>query len=181
MFKIFGKKKLKEDSLANIFINTIIEVVDNGFDEVAGLINDAPEFLSSPQISSEDNSKFTLIVLAANLKEIPNQFDAHQDDRLVNSIVKKLSEVYKIDFIEMEHSLRDYQQYLGKVNHPSKNAVYAMSKALFFKYELGQHQEEHFRKLNAPNPLFLKRIDVAMEMFLFDWEEIKEKYQIVSS
>src|SRR5690554_87423 len=180
MFKIFGKKKLKEDALANIFINAIVEVIDNGFDEVAGLINDAPEFLSTPQVSTEDNSKFTLIVIAANLKEIPNHFEAHQDSRLIISIVQKLSNLYKTDYKQLESSLRNYQSYLSTVNHPSRNTVYAMSKALFYKYELGPFQEEHFKKLNAPNPLFLKRMDKVMEMFLFDWEEIKENFQIVS-
>ena len=41
MFKIFGKKKIKEDVVANIFVNSILNTIDQGFSEIAGIINDA--------------------------------------------------------------------------------------------------------------------------------------------
>jgi hypothetical protein len=53
-----------------------------------------------------------------------------------------------------------------------------MSKAVFFKYDLGKHQEAYFRKLNAPNPLFLKRLDDVMENFIWDWDHLKENYNL---
>ena len=39
MFKIFGKKKIKEDVVANIFVNSILNTIDNGFPEIVGIIN----------------------------------------------------------------------------------------------------------------------------------------------
>ena len=177
--KIFGKKKLKEDKLANIFVNTTLETVESGFADIVGLIKDSPEFISTPILDEKDDSKFMLIVIAANLKEIPRQLEAHQDNRMINLIISKLSAVFDVDFDKLEGILREYQSYLSRVNHPSNNNLYAMSKALFFKYELGQYQEDYFRNMNAPNPLFLKRLDEAMSLFLFNWEGTKNEFQLV--
>lgn len=178
--KIFGKKKLKEDKLANIFVNSVIQTVDDGFSDIVGLIQESPEFVQPPEISLDNDSKFLLIVLAANLKEIPKHLEAHQDNRMINLIISKLSGVFDLDFDKLEGILREYQSYLGRVNHPSNNNLYAMSKAVFFKYELGKYQEDYFKKVNAPNPLFLKRLDEAMKLFLFNWATTKNEYQIVS-
>ena len=41
---LFGKKKLTEDKTANIFVNTIISVVDNTFEEVRDSIIHDPVF-----------------------------------------------------------------------------------------------------------------------------------------
>jgi len=178
--KIFGKKKLKEDKLANIFVNTTLEAVDTGFSDIVGLIKDSPEFIKTPDLDANDDSRFMLIVIAANLKEIPRHLEAHQDNRMINMIITKLSAVFDVNFDKLEGILREYQSYLSRVNHPSNNNLYAMSKALFFKYELGQYQEEYFRNMNAPNPLFLKRLDEAMGLFLYNWEGTKNEFQLVS-
>lgn len=177
--KIFGKKKLKEDKLANIFVNATLKGVEDGFSDIAGLINESPEFVESPELDSNNDSKFLLIVIAANLKEIPRHLSAHQDNRMINLILTKLSGVFDVEFDKLEGILREYQSYLGRVNHPSNNNLYAMSKAVFFKYELGKFQEDYFRKMNAPNPLFLKRLDEAMAVFMFDWKGTTEDYQLV--
>mgnify|MGYP000417879743 CR=1 FL=1 len=177
--KIFGKKKLKEDKLANIFVNATLKGVEDGFSDIAGLINESPEFIESPELDSNNDSKFLLIVIAANLKEIPRHLSAHQDNRMINLILTKLSAVFDVEFDKLEGILRDYQSYLGRVNHPSNNNLYAMSKAVFFKYELGKYQEDYFRKMNAPNPLFLKRLDEAMAVFMFDWKGTSQDFQLV--
>jgi len=177
--KIFGKKKLKEDKLANIFVNSMLQAVDDCFSDIVGLIKESPEFIRVPVIKEGNDSKFLLIVIAANLKEIPKQLDAHQDNRMINMVITKLSSVFDVEFDKLEGILREYQSYLSRVNHPSNNNLYAMSKAVFFKYELGQYQEDYFRNMNSPNPLFLKRLDETMKLFMFNWENTKEQYQIV--
>lgn len=180
MFKtIFGKKKLKEDKLANIFVNSTLQSVDDGFPDIIGLIKESPEFIAIPQIEKSDDSKFLLVVIAANLKEIPRQLAAHQDNRVINMIITKLAGVFDVEFDKLEGILREYQSYLSRVNHPSNNNLYAMSKAVFFKYDLGQYQEDYFRDMNAPNPLFLKRLDEAMKLFLYDWKEVNKRHHIV--
>ena len=48
MFTIFKKKKLSEDQLANFFVNSTLKLVETGFEDVAEIINNDPEFLSRP-------------------------------------------------------------------------------------------------------------------------------------
>ena len=55
-----------------------------------------------------------------------------------------------------------------------------MSKAIHFKFKLGQYQEEYFAQLNTPNPIFLKKIDILMENYVWDWKSIFEKTKLIS-
>ncbi len=178
MFKIFGKKKIKEDVVANIFVNSILETIDNGFPEIVGIINDAPEFITSPDLNETDADYFTLIVFAANLSYIPDFLHDSKDDRVINLIFSKLSRVFDVDQERLESVIKDYQCYLRKVNHPSKNMLYAMSKGIFGKYELNDYQDEYFKNMNSPNPMFLKRLDEAMDNFVWNWDSFKQQYQI---
>ena len=56
---------------------------------------------------------------------------------------------------------------------------YAMSKGVFFKYELNKFQSDYFRNMNTPNPIFLKRLDEVIGQFIFNWTEIQDTYRIV--
>jgi hypothetical protein len=67
---------------------------------------------------------------------------------------------------------------MTRVNHPSKNMVYAMSKAVFFKYELSEYQDEYFKRMQAPNPMLLKRLDMVMECYLWNWDSFFKKFKI---
>jgi len=178
MFKIFGKKKLKEDVVASILVNTILDTVEKGFPVVAGIINDAPEFTSNPNISEKDLNKFLLIVIAGNLQYIPQQLRNNQDDRMISLVIDELSKVFNISVEALNKIIREYQTYISKVNHPSKNILYGMSKAVFYKYNLSNHQDEYFKNMRSPNPMFLKRMDEALENFVWNWESFQDKYQI---
>ena len=179
MFKIFGKKKIKEDVVANIFVNSILNTIDEGFAEITGIINDAPEFTTSPNISATDDNSFTLIVVAANLYYIPEHLHGSKDDRITNLIFSKLSNVFNCDRIQLESVIKEYQCYLMKVNHPSKNMHYAISKGIFGKYNLNNYQDEYFKNMKSPNPMFLKRLDEAIDSFVWNWDTFKQKYQII--
>ena len=178
MFKIFGKKKIKEDVVANIFVNSILNTIDNGFPEIVGIINDASEFTVSPKISLNNDDCFTLIVFAANLSYIPQHLHDSQDERIMNLIYTKLSNVFDVDQEKFENVIKDYQCYLSKANHPSKNMLYAMSKGIFGKYNLNDYQDEYFKNMSSPNPMFLKRLDEAMDNFVWNWDSFKQQYQI---
>ncbi|MCO6500200.1 MAG: hypothetical protein J5I47_07480 [Vicingus serpentipes] len=179
MFTLFGKKKIQEDIVANIFVNTILNTVDNGFADVVGVINDAPEFIKSPRVSSADDDQFILIVFAANLLYLPTHLKNYQDERMTQLVISKLANAFNADEERLAKALKDYQCYLKKVNLPSKNTKYAMSKAIFGKYQLNQYQDEYFKNMNSPNPMFLKRLDEVMENFLWNWEAFLQKNQIV--
>lgn len=178
MLTIFGKKKLAEEKLTNVFVNSILDVVETGFEDVAGLINEAPEFPTSPQIKPTDSGHFALIVIAANLKMIPYHFDMVQSKQLIEQVTEKFAVAFNMPKNNFAKMVSDTKSFMSRVNHPSKNVLYSMSKAMFFKYELTEYQDEYFRNMKAPNPLFLKRLDDVMQNFLWDWDTFLEKHKI---
>lgn len=179
MFAIFGKKKLNENKLSNITVNAILDTVDQGFPEVAEIIKNSPELITEVEINNNHQDIFLLIVIAANLQILPQHLESHQDSRVASKIIEKFALVFDVEASDFEQAINEYKSFLKKVNHPSNNTVYSMSKAVFHKFGLAEFQEEYFRNMKAPNPLFLKRLDEVMPIFLFDWESITAKYQLV--
>lgn len=178
MLTFLTKKKLREDKAANIFVNSLLRLVEDGFPEVAALINDSPEFKQPPNISPEDSDRFLLIIIAGNMKLLPKYFDNFQGLRLRDMALRKFSYALGLKNEILQTSVSKLQVYFKKVNHPSRNTLYAMSKAIFFKYELVNYQEDYFVKMESPNPVFLKRLNETVANFVWDWEELKEQYRI---
>lgn len=173
------RKKISEEKVANIFVNTILKSVERGFPEVAAIINNDIEFVTRPQITEEDSDKFLFIVLAGNLRFLGKYFgEENRDERITEMIYEKFSRVLEINVIRLKVIIEDYQNFFTRVNYPSKNTHYAMSKAVFFKYDLNQHQKEYFKNLNTPNPIFLKHVDEVVYQFIIDWELFSEKFKI---
>ena len=179
MFAIFGKKKIKEDVLANVFVNSILDTIDDGFPEVIGIINESPEFVTSPNLLEENSDGFTFIVIAANLSFISKHLDHSISDRFIQIAVSKFSQAFDVNEEKFASVIKKYQTYLCKVNHPSKNMLYAMSKGIFGKYKLNEYQDEYFKNMKSPNPMFLKRLDEVMTNFIWNWEAFSQKHQIV--
>jgi len=180
MFTIFKKKKLTEDQLANFFVNSILNLVEEGFQDVVEIINNDPEFAKTPNISKEDYDKFLLVVIAGNIKLMSDHFDSVKDVRITEKIYRKLGAALSVEPLTLKENIAKYQSWMSRINHPSKNTRYAMSKGVFFKYELNQFQSDYFRNMNTPNPIFLKRLDEVINQFLFNWNDIKENYRISS-
>ncbi len=172
---LFGKKKLTEDTMANIFVNTILDSVESTFADIATNIAVDPEFVTQPQIDPTDSDKFLMIVVAGNFNYFSRYFSTLEENALKSRIVQKFGTVFGLSFDDMKNIISDYQDLIYRVNHPSKNTLYGMSKAVFFKYKLGQYQDDYFAQLNAPNPLFLKRMDGIMENYIWNWNTFLEK------
>lgn len=179
MFRTLFKRKVSEEKLVVYFINSTIEMVDSGFGDVAELINQDPCFVESPNIQPNQSDQFLLIVLAGNIKLISNHFESIQDRRILNKAYNVLSHTFDLPADEVQKLISNYQSYISKVNFPSKNTLYGMSKAVFYKYGLNDFQEPYFKNMKAPNPLFIKRLDSIIEKFIWDWTEFQEKYKIV--
>jgi hypothetical protein len=180
MLSTILKRKLSDNQVANIFINAIFDTVDNGFKEVAQLINEDVAFVQSPQIGENENGEFGLIVIVGNLSFLESTFDAEQAGRVEKIIFEKLSRIYDMSDLDFSRLIRDYQSFISRVNHPSKNMIYGMSKAVFYKYKLNEYQDEYFKRMQAPNPLFLKRMDEVMGNFIWNWDAFFKRYKLNS-
>ena len=135
---IFGKKKLTEDKVANIFVNTMLNVIDNSFEDVVSSISNDPEFINRPIIDPLNSDKFLMIVLSGNLQFLSKYFSNTEEMILKGKIIEKFGNVYGMSYEEMKIIVVDFTKFLSKVNHPSKNIIYGMSKAVFYKYDLGK-------------------------------------------
>lgn len=178
MFTLFKKKKVREDVAANIFVNSVFNTIDIGFPEIVGILNDAPEFVACPQLSITNDDHFVLIIFATNIDLIESHFDTNEATNLKLAIIEKLAVIFNSSSDELTTVLDAYQKFLTKVNFPSKNKIYAMSKAIFGKYNLYDFQDEYFKNMKSPNPMLLKRLDEVMENFVFNWEAFDEKYNL---
>ncbi|MES2589787.1 MAG: hypothetical protein V4622_12470 [Bacteroidota bacterium] len=180
-FKMLGtliKKRLSDNQVANIFVNALFDVVDKGFNEVASLINEDPAFVVSPNIQNDQDGEFALIVIVGNLSFIESLFEPEQAHAVEKLIFEKLAKVYEMSVEDFTSLIREYQSFMSRKNHPSKNMIYAMSKSIFHKYDLNNFQDEYFKRMQAPNPLFLKRMDEVVQSFIWDWDAFFKKYKM---
>jgi hypothetical protein len=178
MIRSFLKRKLTDNQLANIFVNGLLEVIDNGFKDVASLINEDPAFEATPNITPEANSEFTLIVIVGNLVTLESSFESDQAFRVEQLIYQKFATIFSMSETSFENLIKEYKNFISRVNHPSKNMLYGMSKAIFHKYNLNDFQDDYFKRMQAPNPLFLKRMDEVMSNFIWDWDVFFKKYKL---
>ncbi len=178
MLSTIFKKRLSDNQLSNFFINGLLELVENSFSDVVGMVNDDVAFHQNPNLDASNNGPFSLIVLAANLSSLESTFETEQAERIERLIFEKIAVMMNCTAQEASEELRSLQKFMGRINHPSKNLIYAMSKAFFYKYDLNQFQDEYFRRLSTPNPLFLKRLDGIMPEYLWDWDIFFKKFKI---
>ena len=172
------KKKVEEEKVAELFVNIIFNAVDSSFVEVAELLNNDLNLLSPANIDPENQDDFLLIVVAGNFKLLDDYFYEGQEDRIKELTIEKLAAVYGVDNVSMRSAIQNTLKHFSKINYPSKNTHYAMSRAVFFKYNLNDFQKDYFKNLNTPDPILLKNIDEIMEQFIIKWDTFTEKYRI---
>lgn len=178
MFGTILRKKVSDEKLANVFVNGLFSAIDQGFPVVAEFINNDQAFVSSPGISSNDSYEFSLIVLVGNLSFLESSFEPAHADNIESLIYERLAKVYEMSLPEMKVLIRDYKTLIARLNRPSRNVIYGMSKCIFDKYTLYNHQDEYFKRMQSPNPLFLKRMDDVVDNFVWDWDNFFRKYKL---
>jgi len=176
---LFGKKKITEDKLSNAFVNAVFELSAEGFPAIAAELNESPEFEVSPGLKDDDDARFALIVLAANLTEMQRTLGPGVDKRMFSLSVSKFAQAVGRDATSVELEVRSLQSRMERLNFPSKNTVYAMGKVLFHEYDLFCFQDRYFREMKAPNPIILKRLNSLMNYFIWNWTEVVEQYRVV--
>ncbi len=179
MLGIFGRKKLGEDQLSQIFNNAMWKMSAKGFSEVAAILNEDPEFTISPELDPNDHTRFFFIIVSGNLKYLPHRLDGTHSRFVIMKIYELLGGLFDTSAGSIEKHIKKLHGEMSRLNHPSKNTLYAMSKLFFKEYDLYQYQEEYYRSILAPNPVILKRLDAIMQSYLWDWEVISEEYRIV--
>jgi len=92
--------------------------------------------------------------------------------------VAKVAPLFGVSDTDFDGLVKDYISFISRVNKPSKNVLYGMSKSLFYKYNLNEFQTDYYKKIQAPNPLFLKRMDDIMQNFIWDWTAFFKKYKL---
>lgn len=172
------KRKLSSNQMANVFVNALLDVVEKGFKEVAQLINEDSAFVKSPRIQENENGEFALITIVGNLSFLESTFEPEQAHEVEQLVFEKLAKIYGVTIEEFSALIREYQTFMARKNHPSKNMIYAMSKAVYHKYNLNDFQDEYFRRMQAPNPLFLKRMDEVLQNFIWDWDAFFKRYKL---
>ena len=174
-----SKKKLTDEQVANIFVNTSFETVEQGWPQVAEFLNAAPEFDSSPNLSSDDYGKFLMIVVSANLGMIPKHFDPGVDRAIIQRCCAKFGFALSLPPDTFARKVKEFRGFMKEINRPSKNTLTAMTRAVCYKYGVIAHQEPYFRDMNVPNPILQKNLREVMEHFLWDWEDFVDQYRVV--
>jgi hypothetical protein len=172
------KKKVAEEKVAELFVNIIFNSVDTSFIEVAELLNNDVNLISPAQVDPENQDDFLIIVIAGNFYLLDDYFHEGQEDRIRELTIEKLSGVYGVDTVTMRTVIDNMIAFFKKINYPSKNTQYAMSRAVFCKYGLNDFQKDYFKNLKTPDPILLKNIDEIMEQFIIKWDTFTEKYRI---
>ena len=79
-------------------------------------------------INKNNNREFGLIVIVGNLSYLESNFEADQTERVEKIIFEKLSKLYAIDVSSFKKLIKEFQSFIARVNHPSKNWVYGQDK-----------------------------------------------------
>jgi hypothetical protein len=172
------KRKLDANRLANVFVNSLLEATENGFDEVSQMINEDTAFVTNPGISKVFAGNFLLIIVVGNLRFLDDYFEVDEAKEIHAHIIEKFARIYGVETPKFEALVKEYDKFISRVNHPSKNTLYGMSKAIFHKFDLNEHQETYFKSLSTPNPLFLKRMDEILINFLWDWDQFFKRHKL---
>ncbi|MCG9912385.1 MAG: hypothetical protein MH137_13915 [Flavobacteriales bacterium] len=176
---LFGKKKIQKEKVVQIYVDTIFDVIERGFPEIVEFINNEKQFTKSPQLGKEDFEWFTYIIYGANVLNLYEHMDTETADDLKLLIIREVAERYtKRDQVVAEEIILEYEGFLRDLYGKTKNIVKTISLALFNKFELNNYQDEHYQRLNAPNPVFLKDLNEMMELFVWNWEDFFTKYKI---
>lgn len=176
-----SRKKLTDEQVANIFVNTSFETVEKGWPQVAAFLNAAPELDSCPNLDPEDYGRFLMVVVSANLGLIPKHFPPGVDRAIIQRCCAKFGLALGLPPETFAKKVKEFRSFMKEINRPSKNTLTAMTRAVCYKYGVIAHQEPYFRDMNVPNPILQKNLREVMEHFVWDWEEFVGQYKVVKT
>jgi hypothetical protein len=178
IFRKLNRQKLTEEQIAELFVATTFESVENGWPLVAEFLNENPHFIQSPELDPEDYGKFLLAVVVANLQSIPKHFEAGVDRRLVTRICAKFALAIGITSDEFTRKVSTYRSFMKQVNQPSKKLDRGMARLVMYKYQLMRFQDPYFSSMSNPDPQIERDLRTMMVHFLWDWEDFVTQYRV---
>jgi len=176
---LIGKKKMTEETLAKVLVSGTLRTCEPIFKEVADYISECPHFESEPQLKGDAELDFIITVFTCNITRIPHYMDHGRDKRIAQKVLSQLAESIELDLLDLSKRIQSCKSLMKRLNHPSKNLVYAMPKALFDNYGLNEYQQSYFRDLRSPNPLYLKEMNQMLDHVVWDWDFLKNEYKFV--
>lgn len=181
LFSWMKRRKLTEEQVAALFVETTFETVEQGWPEIAAFLNENPTFVQRPHVDPEDYGRFLMIIVSANLQLIPEHFEQGIDRHIIQHICAKFARELGISTEAFTSKVKQYRAFMKQINRPSKNLVTAMTRAIFYKYHLNQFQEPYFRDMNTPEPNIQRELRGLMAHFLWDWDAFTESYRVAAS
>lgn len=174
----WGKKKLKPEEVARMFVHATLDSVEDAWPEVLGLMRETPHLERPPEIEDAEAGPFLLVVLAGNLDFIPRFFESGQDQVIVEAILAELSTQLEVPADQLAARISSTRDAMVKMNKPSKKTLSAMARGMYIGYGLNAYQEEYFRSLQVPNPRFLMQMEEVLQHFLWDWNSFQEQFKL---
>lgn len=180
-FSLFGKKRLKEQHVAKVFVSTINELAEESFPTLAEFLNEVPELCENPKIKPNEIEWFLYIVFSANLHNLGKYFEVNQLNRMRIMIIDEFIESLEgRDHDLTLEQINMYEDYISDLENENNDLAKSIATAIFTKYGLNQCQMEHFQKMNTPNPIIIKAIEDATKNYIWNWNDLLEKYKMVA-
>lgn len=133
---LFVKKRITHKILAKQFVHRTLIALDETFEDFMDAIYNDSELKSHPDLNYKDPKVLMFIIIAGNIRFFERILSSHEENTICNSIILEMSEVFEMDFNIMKEELESYSSFISRVNHPSKNILYGMSKAVFLNLNL---------------------------------------------
>lgn len=182
VFSLFGKKRLKEEHVSQVFVSTINGLAIDSFPLLCEYLNSVPELKCSPNIKDEQMEWFLYIVFSANLYNLSSSFQGDQLNRMriliIDEFIESLTGQRHDDVLEQINLYEDYIAALDRVERDELGKIIAS--AIFQKYGLNEYQIDHFQKMNKPNPTIIKAMSEITDNFIWNWNDLLENYKLVA-
>lgn len=181
LFSFVGKKKLKEQHVAKVFVSTINELAEESFPTLSDFLNEVPELESSPAITPDQIEWFLYIIFSSNLYNLKFHFEAEQLNRMRILVIDEFIESLegRDHDLTLEH-INNYEDYIAAIEKRNGDLAKSIATALFNKFGLNNCQVDHFQKMNTPNPIIIKSIEEVTKNFIWNWTDFLDKYKVVA-
>jgi hypothetical protein len=183
MMKLFGfskKEKVTVDGLARLYANTLFEVVDQGFSEIIGFVNDNRKFEESPNLQKEDVKWFLMVIFAANNHRLSEFFPDTVVDKMHEACTQEIIAILGEEEEIIRDMIVDYEVFFAEQLSQASRLEKAMARSIFIKYNLNDYQGKLLKNQNEPNPVFLQELTNLLSHFVWNWDDYLSKYKVVS-